>query len=798
MNKFLSFTILAGIFVVPFIVFIVAPTLFFPFITGKNFAFRIITEIIFGLWVILALREAQYRPKFSWILASFATFLGIIALADIFGQNPIRSFWSNYERMEGLITLIHLFAYFLVLGSVVNTGKLWSNFFHTYLATSAIMSVYGLFQLSGVFNINQGGVRVDGTLGNATYLAIFLVFNFFICLLLLLRSERSLFFELPWKLFIILGAVFGLIVLIQANVADPQTGLSNLGSRLLYQLPHGGLWNMLFVFVLLAYFALAFMRRYYVYFLTVILGLIVLYHTATRGAILGLIGGLAISALLIAIFDRGSNLRKIAIGGIIAVAVIVLGFIAIKNTNFVQKSPVLQRFATISWNETKTQARSYVWPMAIQGFKERPILGWGQENFNYVFNKYYDPRMYTQEPWFDRTHNVFLDWLIDGGILGLLGYLSLYSLALYAVWRRGDLSFAERAVITGLFAAYLFHNIFVFDNLISYLLFMMFLAYLHFDVARPFSEKVSKIFSSLYSNQTVVNRYVAPVIVILVFYGVYFFNAKPIVANTTLISAMSGERQMSVPDRLGIYKKAINYNTFGSQEIREQLIQAAFSLRNAQGVDLKEKQAFIEFTRSEYEKMIAQIPDDARHRLFLGMFLNVYGDYGDALVQLQKAREFSPKKQSILFEIVNDYISAGDYGEALKMAKIAFDLEPNYNDARIIYAATAIYAGRNDLAKDLLISKFGTVSHPDDRLLRAYFDTGQFNRIMEIWQNRVKENPLEARSHFALAAAYVKVGRDAEAVAELAKAKELETDEQKKAQYQQIIDDIRAGKNVLQ
>lgn len=36
--------------------------------------------------------------------------------------------------------------------------------------------------------------------------------------------------------------------------------------------------------------------------------------------------------------------------------------------------------------------------LAIEGFKEHPILGWGQDNFILVFNKYYDPRLYSQEP----------------------------------------------------------------------------------------------------------------------------------------------------------------------------------------------------------------------------------------------------------------------------------------------------------------------------------------------------------------------------------------------------------------
>ena len=161
----------------PFIPLIVDSSMYFPFITGKNFAFRILTEIIIGLWGALAIRDAKYRPKFSLISWCVAVFVAIIALADAFGVYPYKSFWSNYERMEGLVTLIHLLGLFFVTASVLKTEKSWSRFFHTSIFVSVILGIYGLFQLSGAITINQGGVRVDGTLGNATYLAVYKLFH---------------------------------------------------------------------------------------------------------------------------------------------------------------------------------------------------------------------------------------------------------------------------------------------------------------------------------------------------------------------------------------------------------------------------------------------------------------------------------------------------------------------------------------------------------------------------------------------------------------------------------------------
>src|SRR3989344_6375208 len=86
--------------------------------------------------------------------------------------------------------------------------------------------------------------------------------------------------------------------------------------------------------------------------------------------------------------------------------------------------------------------------------------------------------MYAQEQWFDRVHNTVLDWLVAGGALGLLSYLALFACALWCIRKRGVFDVFERSILTGLLAAYFFHNLFVFDNITSNLLFVSVLAYI--------------------------------------------------------------------------------------------------------------------------------------------------------------------------------------------------------------------------------------------------------------------------------------------------------------------------------
>ncbi|MDE1874944.1 MAG: hypothetical protein KGH68_02670, partial [Patescibacteria group bacterium] len=77
-NKILKGITITGIFSVFIIPFIVPNYLFFPFITGKGFFFRVIVEIIFAVWLLLAMRDPAYRPKKSAIFWAFIAFAVVI------------------------------------------------------------------------------------------------------------------------------------------------------------------------------------------------------------------------------------------------------------------------------------------------------------------------------------------------------------------------------------------------------------------------------------------------------------------------------------------------------------------------------------------------------------------------------------------------------------------------------------------------------------------------------------------------------------------------------------------------
>jgi O-antigen ligase/tetratricopeptide (TPR) repeat protein len=775
LQTYLRYIALVGIFIIPFIPLIVANSFFFPFITGKNFTFRVIVEIIFAAWIILALTNKAYWPRRSWILYGFAAFVALIALADAFGAFPYKSFWSNYERMEGWVTLAHLLAYFLVAGTMLAKEKLWDAFFQTSLGVNLVAILYAMLQLKGLITINQGGVRLDATFGNSTYLAVYSLFHIFIAALYVVK--RNSVFSKFNNWYFALGFNAGFIVFVLPHLSEvTKQGMS--GSMLWAFL----MWLVINIALYLTVWA---KQERIMYGLILILSTVVLYNTATRGAILGLIGGVGIAALIIAIFEKKYLIiRKTAIGILIAAVIVVVGFLGMRNTNFVKNSPVLSRFATISPTETTTLSRFKLWNMAIEGFKQKPILGWGQENFNYVFNKNYNPQLYSQEQWFDRTHNVIFDWLIAGGLLGLLSYLLFFGSIIFYLWRAKNNTFTitERGILTGLMVAYFIHNLFVFDNLTSYIMFVSIAAYVYY---RTTSHLVAE-------SKVIANNVVLPVTALALIIALYAINVRPILANRTLIEALSVQASADITPMVNKFKEALAYNTFGNSEIREQLLSRADQvIGSAQTQSIVGRDALLALATEEGKKQVERTPNDARYYVFYGTYLARTGNIPSALEYLTKAAELSPKKQSIIFALAGTYINSGDYVHAKEWLKKAYDAEPSYDAARMGYAAAAIYTNDMKLADELLKPYPTSTIAASNDIIQAYYAAKQFPRLIAIWKYEIAQNN-SAQNHVSLAAAYLYAGDKKNAIAELRTAIALEPTF--KEQGEAYIKQIQEGK----
>ncbi len=674
MNKqTLRFAVLAGLFLVPFVPFLVSSSLFFPFITTKAFAWRVIIEIVFAAWVLLALIDTDYRPKKSPVLYAVGAFLLVIGVANLFGTDSLRSFWSNFERMEGYITLLHLGAFFLVISSVFREVD-WKRWWNTSLVASSLMVLYCFSQLAGLATINQGGVRVDGTFGNASYLAVYMLVHIFIAGFYLWRSWRNK------------GLRFAYLALIAGQV-------------------------------------------------------IVLYYTATRGAILGLLGGLLIVALLNIRNKEEKRVRKASLGILAALVLIVGGFFVLRNTSIVTGSPVLSRFATISTEELKTGGRSFVWPMAIKGFKERPLLGWGQENFIYVFQKHYSPDMYRLEPWFDRAHNIFLDWMVAGGVLGLLGYLSLYVMVVYLMWKKdSELSHVEKSILTGLLAAYFFHNLFVFDHLISYVLFFAILGFIH-----------GRNGEGILGGEKIVGdkgaKIGALIMLLLLIPVVYFVNLRPLRINNAIIGALqAGRASGGAVATLEAFRKSYGPSYLGREESVSQLAHNTTGLLSG-SASMEEKNEFYAFAKTAVAKEAELNPDYAKAQMIAGSFFSTTGGGEESLRYLERARELAPNKQEVYFELGAAYLNSNQPEKALAIFRHAYEMAPGNQEAGLIYLIGSIYAGDRNLERSLMALLPERVVLFEDRILSAYYLNKRIGDAIALLEKRKVIDPQNAKTY---------------------------------------------------
>ena len=132
---------------VPLTLLYIDTSFIFPYTTGKAFAFRLAISLLFILWSALALRCPRYRPARTPILVALSAVVVLWALAAAFSPNPSRAFWSNFEKMDGFVTLLHLYLLYVMASSVFQSKRHWHAFISVLIATSSLVCVHAVFEI---------------------------------------------------------------------------------------------------------------------------------------------------------------------------------------------------------------------------------------------------------------------------------------------------------------------------------------------------------------------------------------------------------------------------------------------------------------------------------------------------------------------------------------------------------------------------------------------------------------------------------------------------------------------------
>ena len=472
----LNFVIRAGIlFLLPMPLIITTQSLF-PYISGKELYAWLLIEILTALWLFLVWSDPKYRPPRSLIL--IALFLSLLAslFAAVAGVSFTRSLWSTYARMGGVIDLAHWTAYVIVLGSMLRTMRDWRLVLNAALVINALMAVVGVIQFYGgplPQYMATSGVRIGGTLGNPTFLGAYLLVNIFIALALL---GDSFSWARPDRTDGARETAQGRRPRSQQQrrSAREQRRRSSYSFwadppaqtvRMLHDLVMGrGLWPI---------------RIWWIAVIGISIWALAL--TGTRGAFFGLVAGLLTAGIAYIAWGQHTRLRQ-ASAVLFALMVIGAALVGVLRdsslaTRVAPSIPIAGRFASETL-ETGSSFKSRVESISagFSAFAEKPILGWGPENYTVAFDLHTSPAYYEHaSAYLDKAHNKILEELVTKGALGLLAYLALWAalvwVLLLKIRGRSRESFFFIAILAAL-VGYFVQNLFLFDNPAPLLMFM--------------------------------------------------------------------------------------------------------------------------------------------------------------------------------------------------------------------------------------------------------------------------------------------------------------------------------------
>ncbi len=632
--------------------FIVNTDYYFPYTGLKGVYFMAAAEITFFAWAALALKFKQYRPDFkNPVVFSVMLFLAVLFASAVFGANFANSFWSNFERMGGLLMFCHLTAFFVVVATVFEKRD-WIKFFSASVVTATIVGVEAL--------LNQNAAsRSGGFIGNDSFLGAYLLFNIFIALYLLIRYWKA-----ENKIVKIFSGISFLILSFFLMLEGTQTWANLINA------------NFDFSRIDLA-------RD--------------IFGRGARAAKIAFLAGMILLTTL-RLATSKKTIAKIIGRGLLAFATVasfVFVFMATRAGNPVYQSMV-DRFG-----KGTVYGRLVVWEIAWKGFLERPLLGWGPENFDLVFARHYNPCLGSHECggeiWFDRAHNIVFDLLAEVGALGFLAYLGMFAAAIFVLWKgyfQNKFGFAEAGVFTSLLAAYFLQNLTVFDMTASHLMFFSCLGFAAF-CENPKSERAGNP-----AQLTPFRNF--PAITIFIVAIICFFNfvigpwgADRYVLQTaqkTIIRSSEGKvisekenNPFGSPARLDFYQKSIEASPVGRFQARLFFSRMWLEALEVEGtiaqIDRQQINAEFEFIAGQLQKSVVESPLDFKSWLKLGEIYNKWSLFdksklADAENALQKAIQLAPNNQLSYWHLAQTRLYQLRADDAESLAQQAYDLYP--------------------------------------------------------------------------------------------------------------------------
>ena len=372
------------------------------------------------------------QPGIDWNLSSLwkqplllpvAMLVVAYTLSTLLSISPAVSWWGSYHRLQGAYTFSSYLIIALLTAAHLRQPSQLRRLQHTVIITSLPISIYGVFQHFGKDPLPWGQdvtARITSSAGNPIFLAAHLIMAFFLTL------ERAF-------------SCFAFLL-----TSAPQTG-DAAPSQEEQQTPTGDP-------------SLASVLAGGAYLFVLVVQLLAIFWSQSRGPWLGLASGIYIFVLLLLTGMRPRNYR-VWTASWVGLGVAGILMIVVLNTTALGHSfsqvPIWGRLTTMLDSATGTgRVRVLIWEGTAEMVSPHPpltypdgnddsvnplrtLIGYGPETLWMAFNRFYPPELAQWEsrnasP--DRAHNETWDSLAMTGVVGLLAatllFLSIFFWAL--------------------------------------------------------------------------------------------------------------------------------------------------------------------------------------------------------------------------------------------------------------------------------------------------------------------------------------------------------------------------------
>ncbi len=625
----------------------------FPFVLYEGYLFngtstRAINTVLFVqiLSICIGAFILHKKSKLSFVVSpitiSLLLLLVSLCISSFLGVDLVDSFWSKATRTTGLFYFLHMASLYFLFWISFEKEVDMRNFLKIFVFSAGLFSIISVFGQEGLGWFFKSKPWEGLTIGNSTFAGMYLYAGFMISIYLLNTQET--YKKEWWKN--LLPIIF---------ILNPYLLNFDIfrGSFNIYENPVG------------------------------IIG------SAQASAIT-----LFVSTVILFVFWAINKIKQVRIrqGLLFAGIFISVIFFSLGVKSLLTPGGVIQKI----YLTQSSSVRPLTWQLSKEAIAEKPLFGWGIDNFDMAFQEHYDSSILDEEnggeAWMDRAHNILIDQTVESGYFGIIIYLLVYlviigSLCYVILISKNKKNVILATVLLVYFFGHLLEIQTAFDTTITYILLVIFSAIsaILFNKTR---EEIHGEKKSIVVNSVI--YYTIGLLFLIFGFTLFFIGSIPILraqnANGDIRRVGSSQKRLEIYPKL--FSSNMDRGSFLWRTSND--IQRGVSLDPKIIEDPNQMEGLkneIEIIISEYEKYLVQNPGDYRSMLnlsdmYIYQRLMDVDNLDKAHLLLDRAILLVPQSPQAYWMKSVAYLYQAKFNEAKEWSEKAYNINPGIEESQ--------------------------------------------------------------------------------------------------------------------